>query len=88
MAHIATSYIRSIQASEKILSIIAQSSSMTTEDFIKRTCGGLLFMYYAYVDRLHVRPVDMNDMIDGLLYLDAKSYITKQTVAAKSKDQK
>ena len=70
-----------------ILHIIAQSSSMTTEDFIKRTCGGLLFMYYAYVEKLHTRPVDIDDMIDGLLYLDAKGYATKQSLK-QAKEQK
>ena len=60
-----------------IVRIITQTSKMTTEDFIKKTCGGLLFLYYMYVEKLHVRPLDMDDMIDGLLFLDAKNYITK-----------
>ena len=67
-----------------ILHIIAQSSSMTTEDFIKKTCGGLLFMYYAYIEKLHVRPVDIDDMVDGLLYLDARGYITKKAMGDKN----
>ena len=60
-----------------LVRIITQTSKMTTEDFIKKTCGGLLFLYYMYVEKLHVRPLDMDDMIDGLLFLDAKNYITK-----------
>lgn len=35
-------------------------------------------MYYSFVENLHVRPVDINDLIDGMLYLDARGYITKQ----------
>ena len=40
-------------------------------------------MYYAYIEKLHVRPVDMNDMIDGLLYLDARGYMTKKSMGDK-----
>lgn len=61
-----------------ILSLVASTSSMTTTDFIKKTCGGLLFMYYTFVENLHVRPVDLIDMVDGMLYLDARGYINKQ----------
>lgn len=35
-------------------------------------------MYYSYVENLQVRPVDIDDLIDGMLYLDARGYITKQ----------
>ena len=62
-----------------IISIIASTSSLTVGDYIKKTCGSILFLYYTYVDRLHQRPVDMTDMIDGLLYLDAKGYSIKKT---------
>lgn len=61
-----------------ILSLVASTSSLTAADFIKKTCGGLLFMYYTYVDNLHARPVDVLDLVDGLLFLDAKGYINKQ----------
>lgn len=61
-----------------IISIIASTSSLTVGDYIKKTCGGILFLYYTYIDRLHSRPVDMNDLVDGLLYLDAKGYILKK----------
>ena len=61
-----------------ILRIISSTSGLTAADYIKKTCGGLLFLYYTYVDKLHQRPVDMIDMIDGLLYLDAKGYINKK----------
>lgn len=63
-----------------ILSLITSTSNLTTADFIKKTCGGLLFMYYSYIENLHVRPVDIDDMIDGMLYLDARGYIEKQRI--------
>ena len=61
-----------------VLSIIVSSSSLTTTDYVKKTCGGILFLYYTFVENLHIRPVDLNDLIDGILFLDAKNYITKQ----------
>ena len=48
------------------------------EDYVKKTLGSLRFMYYMYVDKLRMRPKDLIDMVDGLLYLDAKAYILKQ----------
>ena len=61
-----------------ILRIVASSSSLTVTDYIQKTCGSLLFLYYSYVDKFHQRPVDIEDMMDGLLYLDAKGYIIKK----------
>jgi hypothetical protein len=61
-----------------IIRIVTRTSQLTTEDFIKKTCGGLLFLYYTYIEKIHVRPVDLTDMIDGILFLDAKNYIIKQ----------
>lgn len=61
-----------------IIRIITRTSKLTTEDFIKKTCGGLLFLYYTYVEKIHVRPMDLIDMVDGILFLDAKGYIIKQ----------
>ena len=78
--------IRTAQAAgdiSTIIRIITRTSKLTTEDFIKKTCGGLLFLYYTYVEKLHVRPYDMEDMIDGILFLDAKSYIIEQQVENK-----
>ena len=58
-----------------LLNLIVSTSSLTATDFIKKTCGSLLFMYYSYVENLHVKPTDIDDMIDGILYLEARNYI-------------
>ena len=63
-----------------IISLISNASKRTAADFIKETCGSLLFMYYMYMDKLHGVPVDVDDMIDGLLYLDAKNYIVQDAM--------
>ena len=62
-----------------LLRLIAGTSALPPADFIKKTVGGILFMYYLFIDKYHVRPVDLDDLIDGSLYLDAKDYILKQT---------
>lgn len=69
-----------------ILRLITSSSQITTTDFIKKTCGGYLFLYYTYVENLHVRPTDMNDLVDGLLYLDAITYIKKKEINKNMRD--
>lgn len=60
-----------------ILKLVTSASRKTTADFVKETCGSLLFLYYTYIDKLHVCPVDLDDLVDGLLYIDAKNYIIK-----------
>ena len=64
----------------KIIGLVTQCSALTPADFISKTVGGILFLYYMFIDKLHVRPTDLDDMIDGLLYLDAKDYIMKQSL--------
>lgn len=66
-----------------LLNTIVQASSLTVEDFVQKTCGALRFMYYTYLDKFHQCPLDVDDMIDGMLYLDAKGYIIKQTTKDK-----
>lgn len=65
----------------KLIRIIAQSGSLTVADYISKTVGNLFFLYYTYVDKFHTHPVTIDDLIDGLLYLDAKAYILKQAKA-------
>jgi hypothetical protein len=64
-----------------IMRLVVSTSQKTTADFIKETCGSLLFLYYTYVDKLHSRPVDIDDLVDGILYLDAKHYIEQKEIA-------
>ena len=40
-------------------------------------------MYYTYLDKFHQCPMDVDDLIDGMLYLDAKGYITKKNMKDK-----
>lgn len=61
-----------------IMRLISLSSTLKPADFIKKSVGSLLFIYYTYIDKFHVRPRDMEDLVDGLLYMDAYGYIEEQ----------
>ena len=71
-----------------LIRIIANTSGITVEDFIQKTCGSLLFIYYTYLDTLHCVPKDINDLIDGILYLDVKSFIHKKNIDEIKANQK
>lgn len=61
-----------------VLKLIVGTSALPPADFIKKTVGGILFIYYMYMDKYHSRPVDLDDLVDGTLYYDAKNYIIQQ----------
>ena len=61
-----------------ILRLMAKASELTPEDFIKKTIGSLLFIYYAFVSKFNCRPKDLMDMVDGLLFIEANNFVEKQ----------
>lgn len=63
----------------QLLSIITDTASLSVNDFIKKTIGPLKMLYYLYIDKLHMCPTDLEELVDGLLYLDVKEYILKKT---------
>lgn len=69
-----------------LLSIITRSSKLSIHDYVKNTCGELLFLYYSYINHFHMVPVDLIDMVDGILYMDAENYIKKDALE-KSRSQ-
>lgn len=71
-----------------MMRLIALSSTLKPADFIKKSVGSLLFIYYTYVDKFHVIPRDIDDIIDGLLYIDARNYIDEQRAIKAKQDQK
>lgn len=64
-----------------MLKELATTAELSTADFIKKTVGNLLFTYYAYLDHFHLRPADAEDLVDGLLFIEAKSYLDKKSIA-------
>ena len=61
-----------------VMSLMIQASSQTTDDFVDKILGGIRFMYYSFVDKFHTRPIDLEDLVDGVLYMDAYNYIEKK----------
>jgi hypothetical protein len=66
-----------------IIRLIARANILSPAEYIKRTIGTLMFTYYTYVDNLHSHPKDLDELIDGLLYLDAKAFSQKRAVEGK-----
>lgn len=63
------------------LSAMLSGASLSEEDFVKRTIGNFRFLYYLFMDKLHDRPRDLIDLVDGLLYLDSVAYVSEQEIA-------
>jgi hypothetical protein len=60
-----------------ILKTLTRAMKTTPTDYIQKTVGSMMYLYYSFVDNLHSRPRDFDDFIDGLLYLEAKAYSHK-----------
>lgn len=58
-----------------IIAVLTQTSELKPEEYIKKTVGNTLFVYYVYLNRFHTAPRDLEDLVDGLLYIDAQNYI-------------
>lgn len=48
---------------------------MKPSDFIKQTVGTILYVYYTYVKYFTLRPRDLDDLVDGLLYIDTQQFL-------------
>lgn len=64
-----------------ILKTLAQTSELTPRDYIMKSVGTLKFLYYDFVKFFHTRPYDLLDMIDGMLFMDARYYVEKVNYA-------
>lgn len=68
-----------------LLKLVRDVSKLPVQDFIDKTCGSLLYTYYTYIKYFHTIPVDIMDLIDGLLYMDAHGYAIKDMYGKKDK---
>lgn len=64
-----------------MLSILLGGVTLSEDEFVEKCLGNLRFLYYLIVDKLRIRPLDMEEFIDALLYLDSIQYITEQELA-------
>lgn len=78
---------RNIMAAEasgdiaSIVHLLAQSAKLTTEDYVKKTVGNVMFLYYMHMDLFKSPPRDIDDLVDGMLFMQAKQYIREQAIA-------
>ena len=61
-----------------LLKLLAKTSSLTPADYIKKTVGQILFVYYVYLKYFHQRPSDLEDLVDGLLYISTQQFLEKK----------
>lgn len=58
------------------LRLAMTANKKTPYEIVSDTVGSVLYLYYLYIDGFQgVRPLDMDDLIDGLLYLDVRQRI-------------
>ena len=58
-----------------LLSLIVNASALPIEDFIDKTLGSMKYLYYIYLNKFHIVPIDMDDLVDGLMYIDIEQRI-------------
>ena len=62
-----------------IVKIIARTSSLKASDYVQKTVGNVMFTYFTYVDNYHTYPRTLDDLVEGILYIEAKHYVQKQS---------
>lgn len=40
-------------------------------EIVRKSTGMYLFFYYQYVDRFKLKPISLDDLVQGLLYIQA-----------------
>lgn len=63
-----------------LLSLLVETSSLSPADYIKKTVGNLMFIYYCFLDNYKTRPVDIDDLVDGILYIGSRNYIQEKEI--------
>lgn len=58
-----------------LIELMCSASEMSPTEAIDNTVGIMMHLYYVYLGEYHVRPSDMDDLVDGVLYVEAKGYI-------------
>ena len=65
-----------------LVSLICQTAERKIEDLIDVTTGPLVFAYYVYMETFHERPQNLDDFVDGLMFLDIKGIQMKRAQKA------
>ncbi len=59
----------------QVMFLISRASTRSPTEFIQDSVGSLLFLVYLFEDSFKHEARDLDDLVDGLLYLDARSYV-------------
>lgn len=61
-----------------ILSLICKSSERKIEDLVQESTGPMVFSYFVFLENYHVKPRDLDELVDGLLFLDIRGIQMKR----------
>lgn len=50
------------------------ASMLHPDEYIQEAMGAFPFLVYTFQKEFHLPPEDLDDLIDGILYLDCVSY--------------
>lgn len=72
-----------------LIALSMQGAQKPSQDYIDKTIGCFLNMYYLYVESFKGRePIDIDDICDGLLYLEVKNKLLEQQRAKDAQSRK
>lgn len=66
-----------------IAKMIVQSRRLPPAEYINRTVGSLVYFYYSYYDTFKSPPRTLDELVDGILYLEARNYTQKYELGNK-----
>ena len=57
-----------------LIKMLMRTTKLSYSDYVQATVGPMLHLYYQYCDKFHTRPVDLIDLMDGILYMACQGY--------------
>ena len=58
--------------------MMSSAAALKPADYIKKTIGSIMYTYYSFTKEFRVRPIDMEDLVDGLLFMMSYNYVQEQ----------
>lgn len=56
-----------------MLNMALQANRVTFKDKLEQALGVYKYFYYKYIEHFNLIPKDLNDMIDGIVYMDLQA---------------
>lgn len=54
------------------MSLLCQATERSFSDLVHVSVGPMVLSYFVFLDEYHVKPRDLEELVDGLLYIDLK----------------